>query len=122
MANRKIAEIKKDIKETIENDILPMLRMDGGGLDFIGYKNGVVEVRLSGACSCCPMSEITLKGMVEAVLMDAVPEVKSVVNLEDNFEDEFIKEKSTKSPIKPLKTKTAKSKSLAGKNLKARGK
>jgi Fe-S cluster biogenesis protein NfuA len=122
MVKRKIEEIKRDIKKTIENDILPMLRIDGGGLDFIGYKNGVVEVRLSGACSCCPMSEITLKGMVEAILVDAVPEVKLVVNLADNFEDEFIKEKSTKYPIKPLKTKTAKSKSLTGKSSKARGK
>jgi Fe-S cluster biogenesis protein NfuA len=122
MAKRKIVEIEKNIRNVIESDILPMLRMDGGGVDFISYKNGVVEVRLSGACSCCPMSEITLKGMVEAILVNAIPEVKSIVNLEENFEDELIKEESTKCPNKPLKTKTSKSESVAGKSTKARKK
>ena len=116
MPRRKISEIKKDIQKTIESDILPMLRMDGGGLDFVEYKNGVVKVRLVGACSDCPMSEITLKGMVEGVLVDAVPEVKSVVNLDDDFDDEQVEEKSTKSPTKPLKTKATTKKSLSSKS------
>lgn len=92
MPKRKKSEIEKDIQQVIENDISPMLRMDGGGLDFVGYKKGVVQVRLSGACSCCPMSELTMKGMVEAILVDAVPEVKSVENVDDDFEKEFSKD------------------------------
>ncbi len=122
MSKRKIEEINKHIKETIESEILPMLRMDGGGLDFISYKNGVVKVKLVGACSGCPMSEFTLKGMVEAILVDTVPEVKSVINLEDNLEEELTEKKSTKTPAKPLKTKAATKKSVAGKSIKARRK
>lgn len=66
------------IKQALD-DIRPSLQADGGDIEFVNFgENGVVEVRLTGACLGCPMSQITLKQGVEKYLMDTIPEVKSV--------------------------------------------
>ncbi len=67
------------IKQALD-DIRPSLQADGGDIEFVNFddNDGVVEVRLTGACFGCPMSQITLKQGVEKYLKDTIPEVKSV--------------------------------------------
>lgn len=72
------------MKEAVENAlniIRPSLQMDGGDVELIDVIDGIVKVRLTGACGGCPMAEMTLKAGVERVIMDKVPEVKEVVSV-----------------------------------------
>ena len=70
------------MRERVEaalDKIRPQLQADGGGIELIDVdENGLVKVRLTGACGGCPMSQMTLKQGVERVLKMQVPEVKSV--------------------------------------------
>ncbi len=70
------------MKEKVEaalKKIRPMLQADGGDIELIDVsKDGVVKVKLTGACGCCPMSQITLKNAVEEKLKKEVPGVKEV--------------------------------------------
>ena len=69
------------MKEKIENaldKIRPMLQADGGNVELVDVEDGVVKVRLQGACAGCPMSQMTLKNGIEKILKEQVPEVKSV--------------------------------------------
>ena len=59
--------------------IRPALQADGGDVELLDVKEGVVSVRLTGACGSCPMSTITLRNGIERILKHEVPEVKSVV-------------------------------------------
>jgi Fe-S cluster biogenesis protein NfuA len=68
----------RDSVEKALEKIRPALRADGGDIELIDVVDGVVRVRLTGACGGCPMSQITLKMGVEKVLKQQVPEVKSV--------------------------------------------
>lgn len=64
------------------DEIRPYLQADGGDLELVEVtKDGVVKVRLQGACSSCPFSQMTLKMGIEQVLKQMVPEVKEVVAL-----------------------------------------
>jgi Fe-S cluster biogenesis protein NfuA len=58
--------------------IRPALRADGGDIELVDVVDGIVKVRLTGACGGCPMSQMTLKMGVEKVLKQQIPEVKSV--------------------------------------------
>lgn len=70
--------MKEKIQKVIEK-IRPALQRDGGDLEFVSVDEaGVVKVRLRGACSCCPMSQLTLKAVVEKTIKQEIPEVKSV--------------------------------------------
>jgi Fe-S cluster biogenesis protein NfuA len=73
------------MKEKVEaalDKIRPMLQADGGNVELIEVgEDGVVKVRLQGACAGCPMSQMTLKNGIEKILKEAVPEVTSVVNV-----------------------------------------
>jgi Fe-S cluster biogenesis protein NfuA len=65
--------------EAALNKIRPQLQADGGGVDLIDVgADGVVKVKLTGACGGCPMSQMTLKMGIEKVLKAAVPEVSRV--------------------------------------------
>ena len=59
--------------------IRPSLMADGGDVELVDVKDGVVSVRLVGACGSCPMSTMTLKHGVERTLKSELPEVKEVV-------------------------------------------
>ncbi len=74
-------EIIEKIKEVIEK-LRPYLQNDGGDIEFKKYENGVVYVKLIGACSNCPMASMTLQDGVEEALINEVPEVIKVVNEE----------------------------------------
>ena len=67
------------VKEVIERDISPFLAMEGGNIALVSVDDGVVKVRLQGACAGCYMSQFTLVNFVEATLKGQIPEVKGVV-------------------------------------------
>ena len=70
-----------DMKEKVEaaiDKIRPMLQADGGDVELVSVENGIVKVRLQGACAGCPMSQMTLKNGIERVLKQQIPEIKSV--------------------------------------------
>lgn len=73
------------MKERIEaaiNKVRPALQADGGNVELVEVTpEGVVKVRLTGACGGCPMSQMTLKMGIERVIKQEVPEVKEVVAL-----------------------------------------
>ena len=69
--------MKEKIQETLDK-IRPMLQADGGDVEFVGYDEGVVTVRLQGACAGCPMSQMTLRNGIEKLLKQEIPEVKRV--------------------------------------------
>jgi len=69
----------KDKIEDALNKVRPSLQADGGDVQFVDVdENGVVKVRLTGACGGCPMSQMTLKMGIEKVLKQNVPEVEKV--------------------------------------------
>jgi len=69
--------MKDQIQEMIER-IRPSLQADGGDVEFVDVQDGVVKLRLKGACAGCPMSQMTLKHGIERFLKQEIPEVKSV--------------------------------------------
>ena len=70
----------KDKVEAALKKIRPMLQADGGDVVLVDVTpDGVVKVRLTGACGGCPMSQMTLKMGIEKVLKEDVPEVKEVI-------------------------------------------
>ncbi len=69
--------MKEKIEEAL-NKIRPMLQADGGDVELVTVEEGVVKVRLKGACAGCPMSQMTIKNGVEKILKEQVPEVSSV--------------------------------------------
>jgi Fe-S cluster biogenesis protein NfuA len=66
------------VREVIEKEIKPLLALEGGSIELVSVEDGVVKVRLKGACAGCPMSQFTLVNFVEATLKDRIPEVKEV--------------------------------------------
>ncbi len=68
------------IKEVLEQ-IRPSLQADGGDVELVGVKDGIVNVRLTGHCGGCPMSTMTLKMGIERLLKSKLPEVKEVVSV-----------------------------------------
>ena len=71
------------VKEVIEQEVRPALAMEGGNIELVSVDDGVVKVKLSGACAGCPMSQYTLVNFVEATLKDKIPEVKGVIAVDD---------------------------------------
>jgi Fe-S cluster biogenesis protein NfuA len=73
--------MKQEVENVLEKFIRPSLKMDGGDVELVDIdeSEGVVKVRLTGACGGCPMSQMTLQMGVERVLKEKIPEVKQVV-------------------------------------------
>ena len=69
--------MKERVQKSIDK-IRPMLQADGGDVELVDVKEGVVKVRLKGACAGCPMSQMTLKNGIERFLKQEIPEIKSV--------------------------------------------
>lgn len=70
--------MKEKIEEVLKQ-IRPNLQADGGDVEFVDVdENGVVKVRLKGACAGCPMSQMTLAFSIERVLKEKIPEVTKV--------------------------------------------
>jgi len=68
-----------DNVEKALDKIRPALRADGGDVELVEVKDGVVKVKLTGACGGCPMSQLTLKMGIERLLKQEIPEIKEVV-------------------------------------------
>jgi Fe-S cluster biogenesis protein NfuA len=71
--------MKEDIEKTLVK-VREMLAAEGGSVELVDVTpEGVVKVRLTGACGCCPMSQMTLKMGIERIIKKEVPGVKEVV-------------------------------------------
>lgn len=76
-------ELSKQIKELIDKRVRPAVAMDGGDISFDKFEDGIVFLRMSGACAGCPSSTVTLKNGVETMLRHYVPEVLEVRQVMD---------------------------------------
>ena len=65
--------------EMILDQIRPYLGAEGGGVELIEVNDGVVKLRLTGACGGCPMATITLRNVVEREIKKQAPEIKEVI-------------------------------------------
>jgi Fe-S cluster biogenesis protein NfuA len=70
-------ELEARVQEVIDK-LRPFLQRDGGDCELVGVEDGVVKLRLLGACGSCPASTMTLKAGIERALMEEIPEVKEV--------------------------------------------
>ncbi len=73
------------MKEKVQmalDEIRPMLQADGGDVELVDVVDGVVKVRLQGACAGCPMSQMTLKNGIERTLKEKIPEIRMVESAE----------------------------------------
>ena len=69
--------IKKRVQDAL-NEIRPQIQMDGGDVELVAVENTTAKVRLVGHCASCPMSAMTLKNGVEALIKERVPEIQKV--------------------------------------------
>ena len=72
--------MKEKVQAALDK-VRPSLIADGGDVELIDVEDGVVKVKLTGACAGCPMSQMTLKMGIEKFLKKEVPEVEEVVNV-----------------------------------------
>ena len=70
--------MREKVEEALAR-IRPALQADGGDVELMDVKEGVVMLKLTGACGGCPMSTMTLRHGIERVIKEQVPEVKEVV-------------------------------------------
>jgi Fe-S cluster biogenesis protein NfuA len=78
MATDRMAEFREAVERSLDT-IRPYLQADGGDVELIAIDpDGIVEVKLIGACQTCPMSVLTLRAGIERALMLQVPAVKRV--------------------------------------------
>jgi len=72
--------LKEKVEAALER-IRPVLQADGGDVELVEIgEDGIVKVRLKGACAGCPMSQMTLKQGIESTLKQEIPEVKEVIS------------------------------------------
>lgn len=77
--------IMMNVEEKIINEIeklKPYLQNDGGNIEFIKFEDGIVYVKLTGACAGCSLIDVTLKEGIEEILVSEIPEVKEVVKVD----------------------------------------
>lgn len=83
------------IKELLETRVRPSIMEDGGDIEYRGFENGIVKVKLKGSCRGCDSSTVTLKNGIESMMKHYIPEVESVEQILDEEEvialDEFNK-------------------------------
>ena len=70
------------IKDTIEK-LQPFVINDGGLIEYVKYEDNILYIKLSGACQGCPFVDMTLTGVIEKIIMDEIPEVKAVKNVDE---------------------------------------
>jgi Fe-S cluster biogenesis protein NfuA len=68
-----------DRVNTVLETIRPMLIADGGNVDLVSVEDGIVKLKLKGACGSCPMSQMTLRMGIERELKRQIPEVTQVL-------------------------------------------
>lgn len=78
-------EIEEKINVVIDK-IRPFLISDGGNIEFVKFEDGIVYVKLMGHCSNCQLIDVTLKDGIEMALINEIPEVIGVKNI-DNIDN-----------------------------------
>ena len=76
--NKQASDLRVKVEAVLER-LRPALQMDGGDLELVDVNEGIVFLKLMGACAGCPMSTMTLKNGIERILKQEIPEVKEVV-------------------------------------------
>ena len=71
-----ISKIKIELEK-----IRPKLSMDGGDIEFINFKDGILKLRFKGECAHCELSHITMKFAIEKNILEKIPEVKKVTEV-----------------------------------------
>lgn len=79
---REESKVLDDIRKVLDK-VRPYLNSEGGDLEFLGFKDGVVYVRMLGACVDCGAIDFTLKEGIEQLLLEYVPEVVEVRNVQE---------------------------------------
>lgn len=87
MSERTQEDIVKNIIDVLEQYVAPAVASHGGAVNFSGFENGVVLLEMSGACSGCAGSTMTLKYGAEQLLTQMVPEVTAVEGFDDPFSE-----------------------------------
>ncbi|KAI6714366.1 nifU-like protein [Diplocarpon mali] len=85
--NENDSEVVGMIKELLETRIRPAIQEDGGDIEFRGFEDGIVNLKLRGACRTCDSSTVTLKNGIEGMLMHYIEEVKGVNQVLDQEEE-----------------------------------
>lgn len=74
-----VSDLDDPIRGLLDEYVRPAVENDGGAIDYVGFDNGTVTLLLKGSCAGCPSSTATLKGGIENLLKQHLPEVKEVV-------------------------------------------
>lgn len=90
--NENDSEVVGMIKELLETRIRPAIQEDGGDIEFRGFEDGQVLLKLRGACRTCDSSTVTLKNGIEGMLMHYIEEVKGVTQILDQEEEIALQE------------------------------
>lgn len=85
MTEKSQQQIEEQIKDVLTQYVDPAVAQHGGSVNFISYAHGSVLLEMSGACSGCAGSTMTLKMGIENLLKELVPEVESVEGMDDPF-------------------------------------
>jgi len=85
-------EVVAMIKELLETRVRPAIQDDGGDLEYRGFNDGIVMLKLRGACRTCDSSTVTLKNGIESMLMHYIEEVKGIQQVLDEEEEIAIQE------------------------------
>ena len=80
---RTTEEIIENIKHVLEEKVAPSVAQHNGAINFISFNDGVARLKLSGSCSGCAMSKVTLHRGVEDMLKHYVPEVQAIIGRDD---------------------------------------
>jgi len=79
------SEYDQKITGLLDEYVRPAVENDGGAIDYVGYDNGKVVVLMKGSCAGCPSSTATLKGGIETLLKQHIPDVQEVVALNQSI-------------------------------------
>lgn len=74
-------ELESKVKKIL-NKVRPYINRDGGDVEFVNIEDGIVNIRLVGACVGCPAVDITLKEGIETILLEEVPGIIGVENID----------------------------------------
>ncbi|XP_023019462.1 NFU1 iron-sulfur cluster scaffold homolog, mitochondrial [Leptinotarsa decemlineata] len=94
------------IKELLDTRIRPTVQEDGGDIIFVGYEDGIVKLKMQGACSSCPSSVVTLKNGVQNMMQFYIPEVlgvEQVIEESEKVSERYFKEIDKKIEAKDTK-------------------
>ena len=80
------SELVRMIRELLDTRIRPSIQEDGGDIEYKGFRDGIVYVKLQGSCVGCPSSVATLRNGIENMLMHYIPEVRGLEQITEEYE------------------------------------